>query len=119
MRTTSLITLTIMDFKKRIERDIGKVFLNNKHFGSKVDVGGKVMNITIDEDALKERNLALIKDGKLHTDNVLFYCDRNDFERRVPRVEELLDFGKSQYVVTSVKDDIGMLTITLRSYRGR
>lgn len=119
MRITSLIILTTMGFKSRVERDINKVFLNNKNFGSKVDVGGKVMNVTIDEDALKERNLALIKDGKLHTDNVLFYCNKNEFERRVPRVEELLDFGKSQYVVTSVKDDMGMLTITLRSYRGR
>lgn len=119
MKITSLIISMTMNFKDRVERDINKVFLNNKHFGSEMDVGGKVMPVTIDEDALKERNLALIKDGKLHTDDVLFYCNKKDFSGKIPHVEQRLSFGRAQYLVTSVKDDMGMLTITLRSYRGR
>lgn len=118
MKTTSLIILNKMNFKDRIAADIEKVFLNNKHFGRTVDVNGKVMKVTIDEDALKERNLAMIKSGKLNVDDVLFYCNKTEFDSGIPRVENRMLFDGADYRISSVKDDMGMLTITLKRYRG-
>lgn len=117
MKTTSLITLNTMDFKDRIAADINKVFLNAKHFGEEVKIQGKYMTVTVDEDALKERNLAIIKEGKLHVDDILFYCNVEDFENK-PRVEKRMTFDNKDYKITSVKDDMGMLTITLQRYGG-
>lgn len=118
-KTTSLITLKTMDFKDRVAADINKVFLNANHFGSVVDIHGEDVTVTIDEDALKERNLAMIKEGKLHTDDILFYCNAKEFDNSMPRVETRMLFQDKDYMITSVKDDMGMLTITLRRYGGR
>lgn len=118
MKTISLIISSKMNFKDRVAADIEKVFLNNNHFGSTVDVNGKNMNVTIDEDALKERNLAMIKDGKLNVDDVLFYCNKTEFDNGIPRVENRMMFAGVDYMISSVKDDMGMLTITLKRYRG-
>lgn len=119
MKTTSLIISKTMNFKERVAADIDKVFLNVNHFGDLVTIGGKEIAVTIDEDALKERNLAMIKEGKLHVDDILFYCNKEEFNNRAPKVESRIPFNDAEYMVTSVKDDMGMLTITLQRYGGR
>lgn len=107
-----------MNFKDRVASDIDKVFLNANHFGSVIDVNGKVMSVTIDEDALRERNLAVIKSGKLSVDDVLFYCNKTEFNSGIPRAEDRMLFNGIDYMISSVKDDMGMITITLKRYRG-
>ena len=107
-----------MRFKERVFSDINKVFLNNKFFGEAAEVNGKEANVVIDNDALRERNLALIKDGKLHADDVLFYIRKDFFDSGIPRPEKRMMFNSVDYMITSVKDDMNMLTITLRRYGG-
>lgn len=108
-----------MDFKKRITKDIGRVFLSNNFFGEEAIINGMPVTVVIDEDALRERNLAIVKSGKLHADDILFYCAKSFFKNGVPRPENLMEFNDKEYSITSVKDDMGMLTITLQRYGGR
>ncbi|WP_188615835.1 hypothetical protein [Lysinibacillus alkalisoli] len=114
-----MITSMPMDFKKRIAADITKVFLDNKFFGEEVTINGMQTTVVIDEDALHERNLAIIKSGKIHTDDILFYCEKKFFKNGIPRPEKRMNFNEKEYTITSVKDDMWMLTITLQRYGGR
>lgn len=115
----SWITLTTMNFKERIAADINKVFLNNNFFGEEVTINNQTTTVVIDEDALRDRNLAIVKSGKLRVDDLLFYCEKRFFKNGIPTPEKLMDFDGKEYTITSVKDDMGMLTITLQRYGGR
>jgi len=106
-----------MDFKDRVAADIKKVFLRNKNFAETVNINDKKVDVVIDNDALKERNLAIIKSGKLLEDDILFFCDKSDFTK-IPIPERHMDFNENRYRITSVADDMGILTITLARFRG-
>lgn len=110
-----------MNFKETIASDNDAVFLCFDEFGEDAVVNGSTTIVVVDDHELEKRNLAKSSvasgvDG-VTTAEVLFYINANHFEH-MPQTGKRMGFNTKTYLIDSVSEQLGMLTITLSRYSG-
>lgn len=110
-----------MNFKERVAADIGKVFLNPNVFGETANINGEKATVVIENEGLSTKNATVagrldIQD-RLSNGEVMFSVASNFF-KHIPKVERPMNFNGINYTIADVRDDLGMLTITLRRFTG-
>lgn len=110
-----------MNFKQTIASDNDAVFLCFEEFGEDAVVNGKTTVVIVDDHELEKRNLAKSSiassvDG-ISNSEVLFHINSNHFEH-MPQTGKRMGFNSKTYLIDSVSEQLGMLTITLSRYSG-
>ena len=100
-----------MSFKDDLKDDVQKVFCNSDEFFEELEVDGKPMMISIDEDELIRRNRAKgTHEQCVHDKQVLFYV-AGDVFGAFPAVGRVLRLDKKNYLVAEAKRQAGIYEI--------
>lgn len=108
-------------FKDFAAQDVKNIYLNVNEFGELATINGKETTIVVENEGLSTKNITVagrldIQD-RLSNGDIMFSVERNFFEH-VPQVEMLMNFNGTNYRIADVRDDMGMLGITLTRYTG-
>lgn len=100
-----------MGFKDMVAADIVATFLSDQHFAESYRVEGKLINIVIDNDELKERQGG--QDLAVAESATLFHAAVSDLPpRKAPGSS--LNINGRECIIDDWKEDMGMATIALR-----
>jgi hypothetical protein len=100
-----------MAFKDMVATDIVATFLNEQYFAESYRVEGKLINIVIDNDELKERQGG--QDLAVAESATLFHASVADLPpRKAPGSS--LNINGRECIIDDWKEDMGMATIALR-----
>lgn len=107
-------------FKDIIRADSAAVFLNPEEFGEEHTVGGRRMNIVMDDIELVEREkrqagLNAYRQG-VYRRQILFYVLARDFGA-LPAVGRSLVLDGNTYLITDAADENGIYSISLEAVR--
>lgn len=100
-----------MNFKDLIKEDLN-VFINPEEFGEPHVIDGKVVNIIVDEETLKDRNQKEY-DGIVQAD-VLYFAKEEDIVRE-PRPKNIQMFDGVLYEIFDAKLDDGVYEVILQA----
>lgn len=110
-------------FKDIIRNDNTAVFLNFEEFGDMHTVGGRKMNIIIDENEMIEREKRRTAQGDLmsyrqgmYKETVLFYVLAQEYGP-LPAIGRRIDLDGKHYLVTDAIDEDGIYSISLEAQR--
>ncbi len=103
-------------FKECVEADLSEVFINLDEFAETHTLEGVELPcvVSIDKTAHQERGKKTFEG--LHGNFVTLYVKKADMPR-VPKQGENIKLDNKRYKVESCRDDMGLLSITLESYR--
>lgn len=106
-----------MNLKKMIQKDIKKVFLNQKELGEKHIVDGKKICILIDENELveREKKYKTMAEG-LHARQILFFVAAEDYGD-LPLIGRRMELDGEYYTVAEALDEGGVYSISLEGNR--
>lgn len=99
-------------FKDFLRKDF-ETFFNVNEFSETHNIDGKDIDISIDDDELKERQ-AKFAEGT-YIGSLLFYAKESDFEE-MPVIEQRMKYDGELYEVADIQENHGVYTITLRGY---
>lgn len=86
-------------------------FINNDEFGTNVVIEKETISIVVDNDLLKEMQLANGGEG-LENSEILFHARKINFNF-VPHVGQDVLFNGELYYIDDIKEDEGVFTITI------
>lgn len=113
--------MTNRTFKDFVARDVQSIYLNLNEFGETANINGNETTVVIENEGLSTKNVTVSKrldiNDRLGNGDIVFSVARNFFGD-IPRVERPMDFNGTRYRIADVRDDLGMLTITLERYTG-
>lgn len=104
-------------FKEQVEKDNASVFLNLDEFGEIHELNGISCSCILQGDTIEQA--LSIGDGINRTYPTIYGADitvnvkKADLEDEIPVYGQLFRVDDDTYLVQSVKDDMGMLTIGL------
>lgn len=104
-------------FKEQIEKDNEEVFLNLEEFGDIHRLNGMECSCILQGDTIQQA--LSIGDGISKTYPTIYGADltvnvkASDLEEETPVYGQLFKVDEEIYIVQSVKEDMGMLTIGL------
>lgn len=111
----------VRTFKDFVAQDVQNIYLNLSEFGETANINGKITTVVIENEGLSTKNVTvsgrLDINDRLSNGDVMFSVARNFFDD-IPRVERPMDFNGTRYRIADVRDDLGMLAITLSRYTG-
>lgn len=99
-----------MGFKEQVALDNLAVFINPEEFGELHDLDKVMVLCVLDEDALIDR--ANSYEEGVFRNRMILYVNLSELGY-VPVVDQMIAVNGSPYLVTQVKNDMGMLTVTL------
>lgn len=102
-----------MKFKDQIQKDLS-IFINPLEFSEEADIGGKKVNVVIDNDKLKEHQLKMGGEGLIQN-GLLFHVKKSDMPFK-PSPRQRIDFNDSHCTIVDVQEDVGIYTITLEGF---
>lgn len=102
-----------MDFKEQINSDLD-IFFNINEFSESHTINGKIVNLIIDNETLKQRNRKEY-DGILQAD-LLYYVKATDILKR-PISGQVQNIDGLMYTVFDVKYDFGVYEVILQAGR--
>ncbi|WP_459482109.1 hypothetical protein [Clostridium saccharoperbutylacetonicum] len=100
-----------MDFKELIRNDLN-IFINPDEFGESHVIDGKIVNVIVDEETLKDRNQKEY-DGIVQAD-VLYFAKEQDLPK-VPRPKSVQLFDGVPYEIFDAKLDNGVFEVILQA----
>ncbi|WP_160688329.1 hypothetical protein [Clostridium sp. C2-6-12] len=100
-----------MDFKELLKDDLN-VFINPDEFGEPHVIDGKVVNIIVDEETLKDRNKKEY-DGIVQAD-VLYFAKEEEL-MKAPRPKSIQLFDGVLYEIFDAKLDDGVYEVILQA----
>ncbi len=107
-------------FKDIIRNDNVSVFLNPNEFGEIHLVGGRRMNVIVDDNEMieREKRQSGMKDYRqgVYKRQMLFYACATSFGP-LPPVGRSLSFDNQPYVITDAVEEDGIYSISLEAMR--
>lgn len=109
-----------MRFKDVLAQDIEAVFLTGDEFSETHQINGKAMTAQVDSAELSRRNRIKINVNNggrtVYAKETLLFVRQKDFGP-APKAGSVLRLDGSQYTVTAVSDETGILSISLEAMR--
>lgn len=97
-----------MNFKDSIAADLNSVFFIAEEFSETVMIEGIEMEIVRDSDSIAPGN----KKYQVASFDVVFHVSSSYFDE-IPQTEKRMRFNNDEYLIKSVSENMGMLTIGL------
>lgn len=88
-----------------------QTFINPDEFAVQATIEGETVNVVIDTEKLKERQLANYAEG-LHTEELLFHVVKKELSF-YPRPDNRVKVDGSHWKVIDVQEDEGLFVITV------
>lgn len=107
----------MISFKEQVEKDNGDTFLNLSEFGEKHELNGTLCPCILQGDTIQQA--LSIGEGISKTYPTIYGADLTvnvkaaDLAEEVPVYGQLFSVDEETYLVQSVREDMGMLTIGL------
>ena len=104
-------------FQENLKEDLEKVFFNNLELATSHKIGDTIYEVVIDDEILATRK---IRDDieNISIGSLLFYIKESELGYK-PRIDTKMGFDNKSYIVVDVKEDFGILEITLQANEGR
>lgn len=106
--------VTLKDF---MALDIQNAFFNVNEFAEVALINEVAVVVNIDDEQLQKQNLQ--KGEGLTADELLFYVKKTDILTCLDKffIDQTINFNGKSYKVTSIKESIGVYTVTLVGIR--
>lgn len=104
-------------FKQAIANDVHTTFLNLAEFGENIDVDGTNIPAILDDNICDELDIGSTGDREyngIYTEQRRLFVACTSITR--PVEGQILTVASERYLVTAVREDIGVLEISLRRY---
>ena len=107
----------MISFKEQVEKDNGDTFLNLSEFGEEHELNGTLCTCILQGDTIQQ--VLSIGEGISKNYPTIYGADltvnvkASDLEEETPVYGQLFTVDEEIYIVQSVKEDMGMLTIGL------
>lgn len=105
-----------MNFRDFLQQDLN-TFINPTEFGVPIKIEDETVLVVLDDEVMKERQLAKQIEGELHTEELLFYVRKIDLSF-YPRPDNLVFFDNVRWQVVDIQEDEGMFTVTCERVSG-
>lgn len=121
----------MLNFKQYIDKDLDDIFFSVEamEFATTHKIAGTRGNkastpiefqVVVDHELYVEHRLSS-KAENISLNGLIFFIKKSDWIKEfeiVPKVDSSIYFDGERYLVSAAKDNMGILEITLESYRG-
>ena len=105
-----------MNFKERVKSDLEQVFMNAEEFAEPHRIEGRVVDVVIDDDTLKERKQGQVI-GIVEAD-MLIMGKKGDFPENLSP-GRMLNVDVREMLIADSKEDMGLVEVALNQNRNR